>query len=229
MGICTCPCRLTVGQATFNGKIMCAIPFKGIILVNLMKGELMQIEKPFPKEERLFPSKKEVLVAKIYQLQQHSLDYIQNSVASLGYKRGTIAQLVWAIRKLVDMTEEQRANTEKKYRDQIGGTTYKLILKHIAKHTAIWVPKEENKARKRGAPKKDIKVVPVESSPLTKQNIHTENQDVFVVLHPDALPNYGIFNSIDLAKAYIKGINSVIENPREAKILKCKGATECKI
>ena len=73
---------------------MCAIPFKGIILVNLMKGELMQIEKPFPKEEKLFPSKKEVLVAKIYQLQQHSLDYIQNSVASLGYKRGTISQIL---------------------------------------------------------------------------------------------------------------------------------------
>lgn len=228
MGICTRPCRLTVGQATFNGEIMSAIPFKGIILDNLMKGELMQIEKPFPKEEKLFPSKKEVLVTKIYQLQQHNLGYIQNSVASLGYSRATIAQIVWVIRKLVNMTEDQRTNTEKRYRDQIGGATYEMILKHIAKHTAIWVPKEENKARKRGAPKKDSKVVPVESSPLTKHT-HTESQDVFVVLHPDALPNYGTFNSIELAKIYIQGINSVIENPQKAKILKCKGVTECQI
>lgn len=106
----------------------------------------MQIEKPFPKEERLFPTKKEVALTKMYKMQKYNEDSWFEEIKSLGYKLSTARMMMYCIRKIT-ATEKNTTVVEDLIK-KVGKPTIDIIGKLYDKHTAIWTPPEDKTAKK---------------------------------------------------------------------------------
>ena len=106
----------------------------------------MQIEKPFPKEERLFPTKKEVLLTKLYKMQRFNEDSWFEEIKSLGYKLNTARMMMYCIRKIT--ATEKNINVVEDLIKKVGKPTIDIIGKLYDRHTAIWTPPEDKAAKK---------------------------------------------------------------------------------
>lgn len=117
----------------------------------------MQIEKQFPKEERLFPTKKEVTLTKLYKMQRYNEDSWFEEIKSLGYKLSTARVMMYCIRKIT--TTEKDTTVVEKLAKKVGKTTIDIIEKLYDKHTAIWTPPKD-KTEKKFVNKKKQEVKP---------------------------------------------------------------------
>lgn len=118
----------------------------------------MQIEKPFPKEERLFPTKKEVALTKLYKMQRYKEDAWFEEIKSLGYKLNTARLLMYCIRKIT--ATEKNPTVVEKLSTKLGKPTIDIIVKLYDKHTAIWTPPEDKAASKfKNRKWKEVKIV----------------------------------------------------------------------
>lgn len=106
----------------------------------------MQIEKPFPKEERLFPTKKEVALTKMYKMQKYNEDSWFEEIKSLGYKLSTARMMMYCIRKITATEKDTKAIED--LIKKAGKPTIDIIGKLYDKHTAIWTPPEDKTAKK---------------------------------------------------------------------------------
>ena len=106
----------------------------------------MQIEKPFPKEERLFPTRKEVALTKMYKMQRYNEESWFNAIKSLGYKLSTARLMMYGIRKIT-RTEKDKTIVED-LENKIGKSTIDIIVRLYDKHTAIWTPPADKAVKK---------------------------------------------------------------------------------
>lgn len=106
----------------------------------------MQIEKPFPKEERLFPTKKEVALTKLYKMQRYNEKSWFEEIKSLGYKLNTARLMMYCIRKIT--TTEKNATIVEDLANRVGKPTINIITKLYDRHTAIWTPPADKAAKK---------------------------------------------------------------------------------
>lgn len=161
----------------------------------------MQIEKPFPKEEKLFPTKKEVALTKLYKMQRYNENSWFEEIKSLGYKLSTARILMYCIRKIT-ATEKDTTVVENLIK-KLGKPTIDIIVKLYDKHTAIWTPPEDKAASKfKNRKRKEVKIVKQE---VVEQKIieHKTKYMVVSTTKTTILPNK------DTAMGFIAALENI--------------------